>query len=150
MAFSPQDEARTMIQSLRLAHAEATIIAAMSNSELVITVKNKVEAVCNQMAKAAASLSTLQSAFTNQVIATRIAEHLEPSPADLVASYSAARTAFTTMADDYGTNVLPDMGSPWSWDAVTRSHDPATYNIDSTANFRGNVTALRDALAVFV
>lgn len=149
MAFSPQDTARSMIQSLRSAHATADILATASGVMEARVVKDRVESICRSMNAAHDALNTLQTRFDNATIASRIANHLEPAPADLAAAYTTARQAWIAMADDYGTVVLADMGSPWTWDSANRAHQDALYDIDRTANFRSNIIALRDALAVF-
>lgn len=149
MTFSPQDTAKEMIIGLRTAHAETESLIAFGTSESVVSIKNKVEAISTYIKKAQTALALLQTAFTNTQIATRVADHLEPSPASLTTSYSAAIAAWQTMADDYGANVMPDMGAPWVWDAVNRKHDTAFYNISTPTNFRANLVALRDALADF-
>ncbi|HSH00478.1 MAG TPA: hypothetical protein VLB27_10530 [candidate division Zixibacteria bacterium] len=138
-----------MVVALRTAHRSASSVLTGPNLIVTTTLKDQVESICRQMIAAHASLSELQTAFDNATIAARIANHLEPSPADLAAAYTAARQAWFAMANDYGAVVLPDMGSPWDWNAVDRVHSPAVYDIDSTANFRTNLTTLRDALAVF-
>lgn len=149
MGFSPQDTARELILSLRAAHVECEGILAMSTTESVNGIKNRVEAICTYMAKAQTALSTLQSAFDNATIATRVANHIEPSPADLPAAWTTARNAFYAMADDYAANVMTDMGAPWVFNGTTRRHEVKTYNPFTPANFTANVTALRNALAVF-
>ena len=149
MTYSPQDTARAMIQWLRAAHTTSNQLANSSGNLNVRLVRDQVETICQAMISADNALSTLQTAFDNATIASRISNHLEPAPADLPAAYTAARAAWQTMADDYGTNVLGNMGGSWTWDAVNRKHVDAVYDIDSTANFRTNLAALRDALAVF-
>lgn len=145
--FSPLDTGRTMIQQLRAAYQGCYWLGSQQNLA-VETIQSRVEAISQNMKNAADALTTLQSAYSNPVIATKVAEHIEPAPADLSAAYVAARDAVYAMLDDYGTNVLPVLPSK-SWDAVNRVHTQATYNIDTPANFKTNIITARDALEVF-
>lgn len=149
MSFSPQETARSLIGALREAHRVSNEMAVAGGVMETNACKAQVEYICSSMNKAHAALQLLQTAYSNAVIATRIADHIEPAPADLAASYTAARNAWITMANNYGSVVLPDMGSPWTWNTTARTHGNALYDIDRTANFRANIIALRDALAVF-
>ena len=148
MGFSPQDTARNMVQYLRSAHRLSSQLASATVLN-VRTIQNTMETLSGSMGNAHNALNTLQSSFDNTTIASRIANHLEPAPADLQSSYTAARNNWFTLADDYGSVVLPDMGSSWTWDAVNRRHIEATYDLTTTTNFLTNAAALRDALVVF-
>jgi len=112
-------------------------------------VKSLIDTLSGAMGNAHNALNTLQGSFDNTTIATRISNHLEPSPADLPTAYTAARNAWITLADYYGTTVLPDMGDFWTWDAVNRRHLETTYDLTSTPNFLSNAASLRDALVAF-
>ena len=148
MSFSPQDTARQMIRSLRNAYAGCYWLGSQQEIQ-VLTITERIEQIRANMDAAHTALQTLQASFTNTVIATKVAEHIEPAPADLPAAYTAARTAVLAMLDDYGANVIPLLPWPYTWNATTRVHDPATYNIDTPTNFKTNIIAARDALEVF-
>lgn len=145
--FSPHETGRALIQSLRQAYNLTYWFASQQNLP-VETIQSRIDAVSAAMKNAAAALAELQTAYTNTQIATKIAEHIEPAPADLPAAYTAARNAVNAMLDDYGTNVLPLLPAG-TWNAVDRVHVAAVYNIDTPANFKTNLIAARDALEVF-
>lgn len=150
MAFSPQETARALISNLRSAHASADELATAVDNVSIAVVQQRIESICSAMNGAHSHLQTLQGSFDNATIAARVANHLEPAPADIPAAYTTARSAWITMADHYGNTVIHDMATPWVWMAVDRKHGPRAYNLDSTPEFRPNLVALRDALAAFV
>ena len=146
--FSPQDTARDLLRGLRTAYTECYWLGSQQVVP-VIAIAQRIDVLRNNMTMAHSSLLTLQGAFSNTVIAARIGDHLEPRPADLPAAYTAARTAVLAALDDYGTNVLPVLPWPYTWDEVQRQHVPATFNLDDPVTLKANIIAARDALEVF-
>ena len=148
MSFSPQDTARGMLRALRASY-DGCYWLGSQQAIPVLTTTQRVDQIRTNMDAAHAALLTLQGAFTNAVIAAKVAEHFEPPPADLPAAYTAARTAVLAMLDDYGTVVIPLLPWPYTWDATNRLHVEVSYNIDTPTNFKTNIIAARDALEVF-
>jgi len=148
MAFSPQETARAMLTSLKRAH-DVCVYLASQQSMPVPQIVGRVDQVRSAMDAAHDALQTLQASFTNEQIKTYVERQLEPCPVDVGASYTAARNAVIAMLDDYGANVIPLLPWPYTWNATTKQHEDATYNIDTPTDFKTNIIAARDALEVF-
>lgn len=146
MPFNPRDRLDGFLVNLKATHRAATFIADKTSLPM-LSVATYADTVADNMTAAHAALQELQGRFTNAQIAARLADILEPAPADLAAAYVASRAAAIAMLDDYGANVLPTMGFPYTWNAGQRQHVVAQFTLP--ASLIANSVTLRDALAAF-
>lgn len=148
MAFRPAAEPQRLRNNLRAAYNTAYYLASQNNLN-VEEIISQMNSLGSTLRAADSALTNLQTIKTNGEIAADFAGEMDVPPADLIASYTAAQAAATTLMSDYNTNVLGLLPFPKSWDAPTWSHVDVQYNIDTPTNYKTNLIALRDALAVF-